>query len=163
MTYYRYRHPETGAYHGMGSNKAEACAAARQLNGILLKESDLVGQVIGTAEQDINHLIKRFKEDHLPGKKLAASTLQTTNYRLGRIGRDIGDRQVDQVDVQTIAEYLDDNFERDSYVKHRAMLIELFHRNDDTPVGADLFEADDFSDLTTEQRIRRRMPIQRRR
>lgn len=45
----------------------------------------------------------------------------------------------------------------------RAMLIELFHRNDDTPVGADLFEADDFSDLTTEQRIRRRMPIQRRR
>ncbi|MFL1405425.1 phage integrase Arm DNA-binding domain-containing protein [Marinobacter sp. M1N3S26] len=126
VTYYKYRHPETGVHHGMGASKSEACAAARQLNGILLKDSDLVGQVMGTAEQNINHLIKRFKEEHLPTKKLAASTLQTTNYRLGRIGRDIGDRQIDQVDVQAIAEYLDDNFERDSYVKHRAMLIELF-------------------------------------
>lgn len=126
VTYYRYRHPETGVYHGMGASKSEACAAARQLNGILLKDTDLVGQVMGTAQQDINHLIKRFKEEYLSTKKLAASTLQTTNYRLSRIGRDIGNRQIDQVDVQAIAEYLDDNFERDSYVKHRAMLIELF-------------------------------------
>ena len=81
---------------------------------------------MGTANQDINHLIKRFKEEYLPGEELADSTLQNTNYRLGRIGRDLGKKQIDQVDVQTIAEYLDDNFTRDSYVKHRSTLIELF-------------------------------------
>lgn len=44
----------------------------------------------------------------------------------------------------------------------RAMLLELYHRNEETPVGADLFEADDFTDLPTEQRIRRRMVVKRR-
>lgn len=126
VTYYRYRHPKTGAYHGMGSHKSNACDAARQLNSILVKESDLVGQVVGTANQDINHLIGRFQKEHLIEKELAPSTLQIINYRLGRIGRDIGSKQVDHVDVQQIAQYLDENFERDAYVKHRAVLVELF-------------------------------------
>lgn len=126
VTYFRYRHPVTGVFHGMGSNKAEAAAAARQLNGILQAETSLVGQVMGNDCQNINHLITRFQKEYIPSRKLAPSTLQNTNYRLGRIGRDIGRRQIDQVDVQAIAEYLDDNFQRDSYVKHRAALIELF-------------------------------------
>lgn len=126
VTYFRYRHPVTGVFHGMGSNKVEACAAARQLNGILLKDSDLVGQVMGTVEQDVNHLITRFQKEYLPSRKLAPSTLKTINYRLGRIGRDIGHRPIDQVDVQAIAEYLDENFQRDSYVKHRIALVDLF-------------------------------------
>ncbi|MBL7251325.1 BCCT family transporter [Alloalcanivorax sp. C16-2] len=43
----------------------------------------------------------------------------------------------------------------------RAMLVELYQRNAETPVGADVFEADDFTDLVPEQRIRRRLNFNR--
>ncbi|MDX1816069.1 MAG: phage integrase Arm DNA-binding domain-containing protein [Marinobacter sp.] len=126
VTYYNYRHPVTKQYHGMGIIKAEAFAAARQLNNLLSRESDLVAQVMGTANQDINHLISRFKKEFLPTKKLADSTLENIGYRLDRIGRDIGDTLIDQVDVQFIANYLDENYQRDAYIKHRGQLVDLF-------------------------------------
>lgn len=126
VTYYQYRHPGTGQYHAMGTNKPEAQAAARQLNSILVKEADLVGEVLGTAGKDINHLIGRYRKELLPTKRLADGTQKILEYRLNRIDRDIGTKQIDEVDVQTIAKYLDDNFERDAYIKHRATLIDLF-------------------------------------
>ncbi|MCE0760717.1 phage integrase Arm DNA-binding domain-containing protein [Marinobacter sp. G11] len=126
VTYYQYRHPGTGQYHAMGNNKAEAQAAARQLNSILIKEADLVGGVLGTAGKDINHLITRYQEELLPSKRLAPGTQKILEYRLNRISRDIGNKQIDEVDVQAIAKYLDDSFERDAYIKHRATLIDLF-------------------------------------
>tara|TARA_A100001391_G_scaffold34731_1_gene18950 strand:+ start:9478 stop:11094 length:1617 start_codon:yes stop_codon:yes gene_type:complete len=43
----------------------------------------------------------------------------------------------------------------------RAMLVELYQRNAETPVGADLFEADDFTDLPPEKRIRQRLNFKR--
>ena len=43
----------------------------------------------------------------------------------------------------------------------RAMLVELYQRNAETPVGADVFEADDFTDLPPEKRIRRRLNFNR--
>ncbi len=126
VTYYQYRHPQTGKYHAMGTNRQEAVAAARQLNSLLIKESDLVGTVLGTAGQNINHLITRYREELLPTKRLAKSTASTVEYRLQRFEREIGNKLLDEVDVQFLAEYLDDKFERDSYIKHRATLIDLF-------------------------------------
>lgn len=126
VTYYQYKHPVTGRFHAMGTNKQEAIAAARQLNNILVKETDLVGAVLGTAGKDINHLIDRYRKELLPTKRLAAGTLKILEYRLSRIERDIGTRQVEDIDVQFIAKYLDDNFQRDAYIKHRATLIDLF-------------------------------------
>lgn len=126
VTYYSYKHPQTGKYHPMGSNRQEANAAARQLNGILIKESDLVSQVMGTADKDMAHLIKRYREEFVPTKKLAAGTQKILEYRLNRIGRDIGTQPIDEVDVPYIANYLDKNFQRDAYIKHRATLIDLF-------------------------------------
>ena len=114
VTYYQYRHPGTGQYHAMGTNKPEAQAAARQLNSILVKETDLVGEVLGTAGKDIKHLIGRYRKELLPTKRLAEGTLKILEYRLKRIERDIGTKQIDEVDVQTIAKYLDDNLERDA-------------------------------------------------
>ncbi|ATN93328.1 integrase [Marinobacter phage PS3] len=126
VTYYQYRHPGTGQYHSMGTNKLEANAAARQLNSILVSERNLVAEVMGTADKDMSHLIDRYRKELLPTKSLAASTEQTIKYRLNRLERDLGKKLLEDIDVQTIAEYLDDNFQRDSYIKHRAMLVELF-------------------------------------
>lgn len=126
VTYYQYKHPVTGQYHSMGTNKQEANAAARQLNSILIPERNLVAQVMGTADKDINHLIYRYRKELLPTKGLASGTEKILDYRLKRIERDLGNKLIDEMDVQTVAEYLDDNFERDAYIKHRATLIELF-------------------------------------
>ncbi|ASK33400.1 BCCT family transporter [Alloalcanivorax mobilis] len=41
----------------------------------------------------------------------------------------------------------------------RETLMALYHRNDGTPVGADLFEADEFSELPPEERVRRRLTV----
>jgi len=126
VTYYQYRHPGTGQFHSMGTNKLEANAAARQLNSILIAERNLVAEVMGTANKDMSHLIDRYRKELLPTKSLAASTEKTVEYRLNRLESDLGKKLVEDIDVQTIAEYLDDNFQRDAYIKHRAMLIELF-------------------------------------
>lgn len=126
VTYYQYKHPVTGEYHSMGTNKLEANAAARQLNSILIPERNLVAQVMGNADKNIAHLIGRYREEYLPTKSLAPGTTKILEYRLKRLEKDLGAKLIDEVDVQTIAEYLDDNFERDAYIKHRATLVELF-------------------------------------
>ena len=36
-----YQHPVTGRRHGMGSNKAQAIEAAKELNALLMKDNDL--------------------------------------------------------------------------------------------------------------------------
>ena len=40
---WRYRHPITGKFHGMGTDKQKAIYAARKLNDLLMPADDLVG------------------------------------------------------------------------------------------------------------------------
>ena len=126
VIYYRYKHPVTGTFHSLGSVKGEAIAEARQLNAILIKQKDRVGQILGTAEQTMSHLIGRYRKEYLPEQKLADSTIQNIGYRLDRFSEDLGDSLVESFDVKTVAEYLDENFVRDSYIKHRNQMVELF-------------------------------------
>lgn len=126
VTYYRYRRPDTGTFHNLGTVKGSAIADARQLNAILFKPADRVGQVLGTAEQTMAHLIKRYRKEFLPEQKLAESTRQNIGYRLNRFAADLGSKPLEEFDVKAIAEYLDDNFQRDSYIKHRTTLADLF-------------------------------------
>lgn len=126
VPYFRYRRPDTRTWHTMGSIKPEAVAAARQLNGLLSRERDLIGSVLGTADQTMSHLIDRYRKEHLADKELAASTLQNINYRLNRFDADMNRELIESRDVKTISEYLDSSFTRDSYVKHRNTLVELF-------------------------------------
>lgn len=125
-TYYRYRRPDTGTFHNLGTVKGTAIADARQLNAVLCVEVDRVGEVLGTADQTMATLITRYREDYLPDQGLAESTLALIEYRLKRIGTDLGGQLVEDFDVKAVAEYLDSNFVRDSYIKHRGTMIELF-------------------------------------
>lgn len=126
VTYYRYRRPDNGRFHSLGTVKGTAIADARQLNAILLKHPDRIGQVLGTAEQTMDHLIGRYRKEYLPDQKLAPSTVKLIGYRLNRFEKDLGQQLLESFDVKAVAEYLDENFQRDSYIKHRTTLTDLF-------------------------------------
>lgn len=126
VTYYRYRRPDTGAWHQMGSIKPEAVASARQLNSILQTPTDLVAKVMGEPDSSMNNLIKRYQEEYLDDQELAESSRQNAGYRLARFKVDLGSRDVNEFDTRAVADYLDKNFKRDSYVKHRQTLTDLF-------------------------------------
>lgn len=126
-TYFKYRHPITKKYHPLGKDKAEAIAAARVLNDRLLPDTDMTGKVLGLAEQSFSRLVERYKNELLPEKNLEASTLAHYERRLGRLDKDLGSKPVESFTVADCADYLDKNFVRDSYIKHRGVLIELFN------------------------------------
>lgn len=126
-TYYRYWHPIEKKYFPMGTDRAKASAAARQLNAILAEQSKdktLVAKVLGS--HTLADLIKRYKEEQLPLKKLKASTQDLYEYRLNRFKKDLGKELVEDFTTKTIADYLDKHFSGDAYVKHRGTLIDLF-------------------------------------
>ena len=92
--------------------------------------------------------LSRHKKEMLPEKKLAESTLKLTGYRLDRLEADLGEKVIEKITVQVISEYLDKNFKKDSYIKHRGVLSELFrfaitkgYRNDN-PVEVTLAKSD---------------------
>lgn len=126
VMYYRYKHPITGKMHGMGSDRRKANAAARILNQKLIQNDCLIDQVLGTNEKDMGYIIGRYREDILPSKKLAAGTIQNYNYRLDRINDDLGKYPINQFTVETVANYLDKNFDKSPYIKYRNTLAELF-------------------------------------
>jgi len=126
VTYFSYRHPQTGKRHGMGTNRQKANAAARVLNSRLMAAGDLVGEVMGTAGHNVAALIKAYRTDVIEAQQLAPATLQNKEYRLKRFEKDLGRLAVLDIDVRAVAEYLSDNFKRDSYVKHRGALADLF-------------------------------------
>lgn len=78
---WRYRHPVTGKYHGMGDDKAKAMIAARKLNELLTPSLDLVARVMGEVtfgEFSQEFLANKRRKD---GRVLAANSKRIyTNY-----------------------------------------------------------------------------------
>lgn len=126
VTYFSYRHPQTGRRHGLGANKQKANAYGRTLNTRLIIPDDRVGEIMGTAGHTMSALIKAYRKEVIAEQVLSPGTLQNKGYRLDRFEKDIGGRDVASMDVLSVSEYLNENFTRDSYVKHRGMLADLF-------------------------------------
>lgn len=124
--YYKYRHPLTKKEKGMGKDKKKANAAARQLNAIFMSGQDLVSHVMGTSSHTIEKVIERYKKELLPFKSLSPSTLKNYEYRLNRLETDLGKRIISNLDIKTVSDYLDSNFSRDAYIKHRNLLADVF-------------------------------------
>jgi integrase len=124
--YYKYRHPQTGKYHGMGSDRKKANAAARKLNAMLIPSNDLVSRVVTEQRVLFGDIIKRYRTEYLPTKKLKPRTLEETTYRLNRLERDLKDKQVEAMSIKMVADYLDENFQNNAYIKIRGLLSELF-------------------------------------
>lgn len=81
---WRYRHPLTGKYHGMGDDKAKAVNAARKLNDILTPATDLVSVVMGEitfGEFSQKFLTEKRRKD---GRPLADNTVRSYSHSLNR-------------------------------------------------------------------------------
>ncbi|WP_163834672.1 phage integrase Arm DNA-binding domain-containing protein [Spartinivicinus ruber] len=123
--YYRYKHPVTGKFFAMGTDRRKAQAAARMLNARLMKGAGLVETVMGMNTATVSQAIERFQEEYLPTRHLKPGSLDNMEQRLRRLNSDLGKMPLRQLDVPTVADYLDENFERDSYVQHRSVLNQV--------------------------------------
>ncbi|MCA6058302.1 phage integrase Arm DNA-binding domain-containing protein [Thalassolituus sp. ST750PaO-4] len=122
--YFRYRHPQTGKMHGMGSDKIKAIAAAKKLNHILMKPSDLVRAVLDSSHESFANCIRRYQEERQPLESLKPATVKLENYRLNALSKDLGHYLADDLTVKACAEWLD-GFKGNAYTKHRGTLIKV--------------------------------------
>ncbi|SDS18841.1 Bacteriophage lambda integrase, N-terminal domain [Halopseudomonas xinjiangensis] len=123
---YRYRRPDDGSWHSMGSNKADAIAAARQLNSLLMAGVDLVQRVMGSEKVLVRDFIAQFERDVLPHRELAKATLALYAVRFRQIIAAMGAQPIDEVTIRMIAALLDPLSPRASN-QCRALLIDLFN------------------------------------
>lgn len=145
--YFKYKHPQTGKFHGMGKNKKAANTAARKLNAILIQGSDLTHRVISDGANHFSDVLERYRKEYLPTKKLKERTLSETEYRLNRLERDLSKMLVIDMSVRFMADYLDNGFKSNAYVKMRGLLVDIFRFAltkgivDDNPVESTLAKA----------------------
>ena len=124
--YFRYKHPVTGHSHSMGRDALAANNAARVLNEKLIKNRDLYREVLKLDKYTFSAVCGRYTKEYLPTKGLKASTLKITEYRIGRLEKDLGQTPLCDLSVERLATYLDDNFKCDPYIKHRGALIDIY-------------------------------------
>lgn len=122
--YYKYRHPVTGQYHKMGTDRARAIAAANKLNVRLVKPIDLVRGVLQAEAGSIADLVRRYKAERQALEDMKPSTRKLEDYRLNAIVKGLGHLPTLELSVRTCAEWLD-GFNGNAYTKHRGSLIKV--------------------------------------
>lgn len=113
-TYYRYRDPRTGKFHGLGADKAVAIADAKALNAVILAGlAQTRIQAITAPPIDhspkLSKIILRYLEScetrHARGR-MAANTLKAKNSYAKTLAAALGQRTIGAITVQDIAELL---------------------------------------------------------
>lgn len=106
---WRYRHPITGKYHGMGTDKNKAFQAARKLNSLLIQEDDLVvkvtGKIISFREFSEKYLSEKRRKD---GRPIAENTKSNYQIHLNRLYRYWGEKSLDSITLKMVNDYLDE-------------------------------------------------------
>jgi len=98
---YRYQHPVSGKQFGMGSNKAKAIDAAKQLNSLLMTSNNLVSNVLGYVT--VSDHIEWMRQNILPDREYSKSTISITETRYRTLTSALGDKDIAEVTVQDIA------------------------------------------------------------
>lgn len=105
---WRYRHPITGKFHSMGTDKNKAFQAARKLNEMLMIETDLVSRVLGGGV-----LFGSFADEYLlnkrrkDGRPISENTRQTYQVQLNRLCKVWGNKELESITLKMVNEYLD--------------------------------------------------------
>ena len=124
--YYRYKHPQTKKFHPLGTDLEKALIAARKLNAILIpKQTDLVAKVLAAEAKTIPQVIESYRTEWLINKNMKESTLEIVEYQLGRFEKDLANKLITDLTTRFIADYLNEHFERNAYIKHRVRLIDI--------------------------------------
>ena len=123
--YFRYRHPLTGTYHQMGTDKRLAIQAARKLNAQLIQPTDLVRRVLGDDKFTWAQLVKRFIDERQAKEGKKDSTTKEESYRLQHIADGLGHISLHDTTQRLLSEWLDKTFTNNAYTKHRGTLVKL--------------------------------------
>lgn len=102
---FKYRHPVTRKEVYWSTGKAEAFAAAKKLNAILAKPSDLVARVLGT-NKTVGDAIAVFRTDEVPGRKWAPKTAENYESVIQRIDRGLGATECEALTVNDCAKFV---------------------------------------------------------
>jgi len=135
VTYYRYRRPDTGAWRGLGTDRAAANRAGRKLNQVLVPDEAatdrVVERVLDERVERLGPLAERFKA-HLreitdsDGNRRAAKTLSEYDRMVDAFVAHMGaDTVVDEIGRRAVTGYLEGRPSR-SYNAHRSVLRQLF-------------------------------------
>ena len=103
-TGYRYRHPIKKTFHGMGSDKTKAIAAAKRLNGLLMPQNDLVSAVVGVVTL-ADHIDWHFKEI-IPKRKYKKNTLSVHTGKADLLKQALGEHPIEAVSVLNISDLM---------------------------------------------------------
>ncbi len=127
---YRYRHPVTKQYHGMGSNKTKAINAAKILNGELMPSSDLVDCVLNQKTkkfgEHLDHMENFWKEENAAGD-LADCTIKDYLICLNTIRTCFADKSANELSVSMVQQFIE-GFTPGSAKKYRSLLKAIFKR-----------------------------------
>ncbi len=123
---YRYRNPQTKAFHSMGNDKAKAIAAARKLNAILMPKDNIMRRVLGEEDFTWSMLVDRYKDERQAKEGNKAATVKLENYRLDCISETLGGVNTEDTTQRMLSDWLDHNFKNNAYTKHRGTLIKLY-------------------------------------
>jgi len=102
---YMYRHPVTGKRHGMGVSRQRAINAAKELNALLIPDSDIVAKVLGriTVEDHIDWFYKNIA----PERGYREGTMVTYRAQLNKLQAAMGGKPIDEVTVHDLAEMME--------------------------------------------------------
>lgn len=127
--YWQYKNPITGKKTSINKSMADAIKLANAANAKLLPlladDGALLAMITGDSVPKFTRCLERFEDEWLTTKTYAASTLKEIKFKLARYHEDLGHLMMGQLDVLTVAEYLD-GFENNAYTKHRGLLVQVF-------------------------------------
>ncbi len=123
---YRYKHPVTKEWHKMGGDRSAAILAAKKLNAMFAKKTDLIRMVLGEDGNNWSQLVDRYINERQASENKKASTVREENYRLQHIKEGIGKVPLSVTTQRLISDWLDNSFTLNPYTKHRGTLIKVF-------------------------------------
>lgn len=121
---WRYRHPVTGKYHGMGDDKAKAIVAARKLNELLTPSTDLVARVLGEVtfgEFAKDYMANKRRKD---GRPLAANSLRSYKHSISRCS-EWHELALTSISLFMVNKLLD-SLPASTSVETRSLLVQIF-------------------------------------
>lgn len=119
--YWRYKHPITGKFHGLGTDEVEATAVAMEANqriaeqrvANMVKLSDRIATKKGKS-QTVQTFVERYwliQEERLKTGEVRPNTVKQKKRPVDLLLKHCGMKQIDQVDVRDVAFIMSESIE----------------------------------------------------
>ena len=131
-TYYQYKHPITGKFEAFGSDKKEAVDAAKQINEVLSKPSNLVNKILKTQNPFVDYL-NYYSNTVIPAKRingfpLSKRTIDEQSRIIKHLANELGHIDLAKITQAQIADYLNQRSSAEVFNKHRSILVMIFRQ-----------------------------------